>query len=254
MSKEKKQFYVVVHGRQPGIYTEWSGDNGASKQVEGFTGAIYKGFFNKEDALQWLREFSEETLKTYAPNLLDLVDYSTPVQVIDEDIELLKEDKVVIHTDGCAMGNPGAGGFAVILRYKDKQKEISGGFQETTNNRMELMACIEGLRALKQKSSVIVLSDSKYLVDSISNKWIYKWRNDKWIKSKNKKVPNADLWKILLELIEQHEIKFRWIRGHNIDKNNQRCDFLAREAATKLNLPLDSGFNQEDLQVALFDV
>ena len=253
MTKARKQYYVVVHGRQPGFYTEWLGENGASKQVEGFTDAIYKGFYNKEDASQWLREFSEETLQTYAPNLLDLVDYTVPIQVVDGDVELLKEDKVVIHTDGCALGNPGPGGYAVILRYKDRQKEISGGVQETTNNRMELMACIEGLRALKQKSTVVVFSDSKYLVDSINNKWIYKWRNEHWVKSRNRKVLNADLWKTLLDLIGQHEIEFRWIRGHNIDKSNQRCDFLAREVADKSNLSVDTGFDREELQSTLFE-
>jgi ribonuclease HI len=119
---------------------------------------------------------------------------------------------------------------------------------------MELIACIEGLKALKQKSSVIVFSDSKYLIDSINNKWIYKWRNQKWVKSKNRKVPNADLWKTLLELIEQHEIEFRWVRGHNIDKSNQRCDSLAKEAANKPNLPTDIGFDKDELQSALFEI
>jgi len=254
MSKAKKQVYIVVHGRKPGLYNTWFGDDGASKQIENFTDAIYKGFYTKEDALQWLREFSEETLLKYAPNLLDLVDFSKPVETIDYDTELLEQGRVVIHTDGCALGNPGAGGFAAILRYKDRKKEISGGFQETTNNRMELMACIEGLKTLKQKTSVVVFSDSKYLVDSVNNKWLYGWRNKNWIKSKNKKVLNVDLWKNLLELLEQHEVEFRWVRGHNIDKSNQRCDFLANEAAQQKKLPLDTGFSQEELQSSLFDV
>jgi ribonuclease HI len=253
MTKAKKQYYVVVHGRQPGIYTTWFGEDGASKQVENFTDAIYKGFYSKEDALVWLREFSEETLRKFAPNLLEYVDYSKPVEAVDHDAELLNEGKVVIHTDGCALGNPGQGGFAAILRYKEKVKEITGGFRETTNNRMEIMACIEGLKSLKQKSSVVVFSDSKYLVDSIDNKWVYGWRNKNWMKSKSRKVPNADLWKTLLELTEQHEVEFRWVRGHNIDKSNQRCDFLAGEAAQKPNLPVDAGFNLDDLQSSLFD-
>lgn len=254
MSKIKKQYYIVVHGHKPGLYTEWFGDNGASKQVEGFNDAIYKGFYSKEDALQWLREFSEEMLQKYAPNLLDLVDYSIPLKVVDDDVELLKEGKVVIHTDGCALGNPGVGGFAVLLRYKDKEKEITGGFQETTNNRMELIACIEGLKSLKQKSNVIVFSDSKYLVDAIVNQWIYKWRNNHWTKSKSQKVLNADLWKTLLDLIEQHEVELRWVRGHNIDKSNQRCDILAKQAAQQKNLPIDIGFNKDDLQSSLFEM
>lgn len=253
MSKANKKYYLVVHGRQPGIYTSWFGEDGASKQVENFTDTIYKGFYSKEDALAWLRDFSEETLRQYAPNLLEFVDYSKPIEAIDRDTDLLNEGKVVIHTDGCALGNPGQGGYAAILRYKERVKEITGGFRETTNNRMEIMACIEGLKALKQKLSVVVFSDSKYVVDSINNKWVYGWRNKNWVKSKNRKVPNADLWKVLLELIEVHEVEFRWVRGHNNDKNNQRCDFLATEAAQKSNLSIDVGFNQNDLQSSLFD-
>jgi ribonuclease HI len=254
MSKAKKQYYVVVHGRKPGLYAEWFGDNGAANQVGDFPEAIYKGFYSKEDALQWLREFSVETLQKYAPNLLDLVDYSVPVQVVDEDIELLKDGKVIMHTDGSTLGNPGAGGYATILRFKDKEKEISGGFQSTTNNRMELLACIEGLKALKQKCSVIVFSDSKYLVDSMSNGWVIKWRNNNWIKKDGHKVLNSDLWKILLEFVEQNDVEFKWIRSHNIDKSNQRCDFLAKEASKKLNLKIDDGFNSEELQSSMFSI
>jgi ribonuclease HI len=252
MSKTKKQYYIVIHGRKPGLYTEWFGDNGASKQVDGLTDAIYKGFYTKEDALHWLREFSQETLQKYAPNLLDLVDYSVPLKIIDEDIELLKGGKVIMHTDGSTLGNPGVGGYATILKFKDKEKEISGGFQNTTNNRMELMACIEGFRALKQKCSVIVYSDSKYLVDSMTNGWAVKWRNNNWIKKDKHKVLNSDLWGILLELVEQHDVEFKWIRSHNIDKSNHRCDLLAKEASKKLDLEIDNGFNSEELQSSMF--
>ena len=90
MSKAKKQYYIVVHGRQPGFYKNWFGEEGASKQIENFSDAIYKGFYSKEDALEWLRGFGEETLRKYSPNLLDLVDYSVPLKAVDEDVELLK--------------------------------------------------------------------------------------------------------------------------------------------------------------------
>lgn len=253
MTKSKKQYYLVVHGYKPGLYTEWFGKDGAANQVEGFPDAIYKGFHTKEDALQWLKGFSEETLKAYAPNLLDLLDFSAPVQVIDNDVELLKEGKVIIHTDGCSFGNPGAGGFAAILRYKGREKELTGGFQETTSNRMELIACIEGLRTLKQRSSVVIFSDSKYLIDSMKNGWALKWRANRWMKKQSQKVPNSDLWKILLELCEQYEVEFQWVRGHNVDKSNQRCDFLAKEAAKKPNLQVDKGFNKDELQSSLFE-
>ena len=116
------------------------------------------------------------------------------------------------------------------------------------------MACIEGLRALKQESSVVVFSDSKYLVDSMTDKWVCKWRNNGWIKKKSCKVLNSELWKILLELVERHDIEFRWVRRHNIDKSNQRCDYLAKEAANNSSLKIDEGFNRDELQSSLFEI
>jgi len=252
MNKQKKQYYAVVHGRNPGIYNKWFGEDGAADQVENFPEALYKGFYTKEEAIQWLRELGQETLLTYAPGLLELIESSIHLKTIDIYDELLKADRVVIHTDGCALGNPGTGGFATILRFKDRKKEISGGFEETTNNRMELIACIEGLKALKQKCSAVVFSDSKYLVDAMANGWALKWRANRWMKDRSHKVSNADLWAKLLELCEQHEVEFRWVRGHNLDKTNERCDFLAKLAAKKPNLNADEGFNRDELQSPLF--
>lgn len=252
MKKTKKQYYIVVHGHKPGLYTEWFGSNGAANQVVGFPEAIYKGFYTKEDALEWLNEYSRETLLAYAPNLLDLLDFKSSLSSPADDIALLQIEKIVVHTDGCAIQNPGPGGFAVILRHKGRTKEITGGFQNTTNNRMELKACIEGLKALKEKCEVIIFSDSKYVVDGITNGWVEKWNANGWLVKKGQSVANMDLWKELSELCKQHNVEFRWVRGHNINKDNERCDVLASAAAKKPNLKIDEGFSNP-LSSTIFD-
>jgi len=242
MSKQKKQYYVVVHGRAPGIYNQWFGEGGAANQVTNFPEAIYKGFYTREEAIAWLKELGKDTLSALAPNLLDLLYDSPPASQSENIEELLQNGKVVIHTDGSVFVNPGAGGYAAILRHKAHRKVISGGFQNTTNNRMELMACIEGLKALKQKSSVVIFSDSRYVVDAMTEGWTIKWRANGWIKNDKSKVSNIDLWKKLLDLCGQHNVEFRWIRGHYVDKNNERCDYLAMQAARQPNLQVDTGF------------
>ncbi len=134
---------------------------------------------------------------------------------------------VQIFTDGASSGNPGPGGFGTILRYKGHEKEISKGFRKTTNNRMELLAVIEGLKALKFEGlEVIVESDSKYVVDAVEKGWVFNWQKTGF---KNKK--NEDLWRAFLKLYENHKVKFKWIRGHNGHPENERCDVLATTAA-----------------------
>lgn len=141
--------------------------------------------------------------------------------------------KVEIYTDGACSGNPGPGGYGVILRYGEFEKEISGGEAETTNNRMELTAVIKGLSSLKEKCEVTVYSDSKYVVDAINLGWAEKWRSNGWKRNKNDKALNPDLWKELLNLISQHNIEFIWLKGHNGHTENERCDKLAVEAIEK---------------------
>ncbi len=134
--------------------------------------------------------------------------------------------KVEIFTDGACSGNPGAGGYGVILRYKGHEKELSGGEAHTTNNRMELTGVIEGLSALKEPCEVVITTDSRYIVDSIEKGWVYNWQKKNWLR-KSEPVPNTDLWQKLLKLLEIHKVSFNWVKGHNGHSENERCDRLA---------------------------
>jgi len=150
--------------------------------------------------------------------------------------------KVTIYTDGACLGNPGPGGYGVVLLYNGRRKEISGGFRLTTNNRMEMMGVIVGLRALKERCSVTLYSDSEYVVNSISKGWAARWRANGWKRNKKDKAVNADLWEQLLDLIDKHEVKMVWVRGHSGVKENERCDELSVAAAQPKNLPIDEGY------------
>lgn len=139
--------------------------------------------------------------------------------------------KVNIYTDGACRGNPGPGGYGVILEYEGKEKEFSEGFPNTTNNRMELTAAIVGLEALNQPCEVTLYSDSKYLVDAIQKGWLKNWRAKGWKKSDGKPVLNIDLWEKLIVQLEKHKVHFEWVKGHDGHKYNERCDILATTAA-----------------------
>lgn len=134
---------------------------------------------------------------------------------------------VEIFTDGACSGNPGPGGYGAILRAGGKTKEISGGAKETTNNRMELMGVIEALTLLKYPCDVVITTDSKYVVDSVTKGWARSWRKNGWIKSNKKPALNADLWEKLLALLDTHNVKFVWVKGHAGHPENERCDELA---------------------------
>jgi ribonuclease HI len=148
--------------------------------------------------------------------------------------------KVMIYTDGGCIGNPGPGGFGVILKYEHYSKEISGGFRLTTNNRMELIAAIEGLKTLRYPCDVSLFSDSKYLVEAFNKGWLFNWKKKNWKKSDKKDVLNIDLWEQLYDLSKKHKITFHWVKGHNGHIENERCDRLAVEAANNNNLPPDT--------------
>ena len=149
---------------------------------------------------------------------------------------------VIIYTDGSARGNPdGPGGFGTILHYTDEKgqlhtKELSQGYIKTTNTRMELMAAIAGLEALKAPCNVTLYSDSKYLTDAFNQGWIDGWVKKGWKRGKNEPVKNIDLWKRLLAAKEPHNVTFLWVKGHNGHEFNERCDFLATSAALSDNL------------------
>lgn len=147
--------------------------------------------------------------------------------------------KVTIYTDGAARGNPeGPGGYGAVLQYIDSkgvlhEREYSAGYKKTTNNRMELMAVIMGLKALKYPCAVEVYSDSAYTVNAFVNGWILSWKENGWKKSDNKAVLNTDLWQELIKLSEMHEITFKKVKGHADNEYNNRCDALARGAIPK---------------------
>lgn len=141
--------------------------------------------------------------------------------------------KVQIFTDGACSGNPGPGGWGAILRYNEYEREISGGEAHTTNNRMELMACIEALSLLKEPCSVTLTSDSQYVCNAINLGWAKKWRANNWMRNKKDKAVNPDLWERLLGLCETHQVEFVWVKGHNEHPENERCDRLAVAAAQK---------------------
>lgn len=150
--------------------------------------------------------------------------------------------KVIIYTDGGCSGNPGKGGYAAILTFGEHRKELFGGYKLTTNNRMELMACIKGLEALKYPCEVLVTSDSKYVVDAIEKGWAKKWQQNNWKRSNKLKAENTDLWGILLKLTEIHVTKFEWIKGHDGHPENERCDQLAKQAFGSEYLEDDIGY------------
>ena len=141
--------------------------------------------------------------------------------------------QVEIFTDGACSGNPGPGGYGVILRYKGVSKELSGGEEQTTNNRMELTAVITGLSALKEPCAVTLYTGSKYIIDAIQKGWAKKWRANGWMRNAKDPALNPDLWEKLLDLLEKHEVTFVWVKGHAGHPENERCDQLAVQESLK---------------------
>lgn len=141
---------------------------------------------------------------------------------------------VDIYTDGACSGNPGPGGYGAVLVYNGKEKELCGGDSQTTNNRMELTAVIEALRALKEPCSVTLTTDSKYVSDGITLGWAKSWKAKGWRKADGKPALNPELWETLLELLEKHEVEFVWVKGHAGHPYNERCDALAVSYYKKL--------------------
>lgn len=141
--------------------------------------------------------------------------------------------KVYIFTDGACSGNPGPGGWGAVLRYNTTEKELSGGEKETTNNRMELTACIEALTLLKEPCEVLLTTDSQYVVNGITKGWAESWRQNGWRKADKKPALNSDLWELLLVQCERHKVTFNWIKGHAGHEENERCDTLAVGAYQK---------------------
>jgi len=151
---------------------------------------------------------------------------------------------ITIYTDGACSGNPGSGGYGVVLIYNNKRKELSEGFKLTTNNRMEILAVIKGLEILNQPCEVTLYSDSKYVVDAIEKGWVERWKSNNWKRNKKEMAVNIDLWEKLLQLLAIHKVKFIWVKGHANNIENERCDELARNSILNGNLKDDTGYHK----------
>lgn len=226
-----KKVYAVAAGHKPGLYDNWPE---AEQQVKGYAGARFKGFADRAEAERWLRDpqYRQATARN-----------SREPQQPASDLPAPSAGEIRIYTDGGCRHNPGPGGYGAIVIVDGKEQELSGGFRHTTNNRMELMACIVALRALKQRNHPVTLySDSSYVVNGISKGWAKNWRRKGWIKSDRQPAVNPDLWGELLELTEKLDITFQWVKGHAGHPLNERCDQLAVAASRQANLPVDEGY------------
>ena len=154
--------------------------------------------------------------------------------------------EVIIYTDGACLGNPGPGGYGVVLKYGNHRKELSEGFRKTTNNRMEILAAVVALKAIKsnEKVKIILHSDSQLLIKAINEGWLDKWQKKNWKAKGNDKRLNYDLWIKLLEELPKHDIEFKWVKGHDGIPENERCDVLSKEAAQKANLKIDKEYEK----------
>ena len=154
----------------------------------------------------------------------------------------MTEKKIIIYTDGAAAGNPGPGGYGIVMKYGSLRKELSGGFRRTTNNRMELLAVIVALEQLKyDDSSATIYSDSKYVCEAVNREWLFDWERKGF-----KKKKNPDLWRRFLESYRKHRIRLVWVKGHSNIPENERCDQLAVEASHQAHLPVDEGYQQDE--------
>jgi ribonuclease HI len=242
----RRKFYAIVEGRKPGIYDEWFGADGAEAQVKGIANAVYKSFQSLTEAEAWYTRMagSPPTYTQVSAPVSGQGEPATDYYAIHRDS--LAAGKVVIYTDGGCIGNPGAGGYGAVLLFMDRRRELSGGFARTTNNRMELMACIAGLRALKQKSAAVIFCDSAYVVQGIEKGWARRWRDNEWMRTEGgelKAVKNTDLWGQLLEQCEYHDVTFVQVKGHAGSAENERCHQLSTQAMNRPGLPVDEGYD-----------
>ena len=248
MGKPKK-YYAVARGRNPGIFTSWFGPGGAEVQIRRYAGARYKGFPSIEEARNWMENQVEAapSAKKKRPSRAESA--ADPDGVGDT------AGKILVYTDGGCRGNPGPGGYGVVILDGEERTELARGFRLTTNNRMELLACVVALEALKAPSDVVLHSDSRYVVNGMSKGWAKKWRANNWMRTKQEAAENADLWARLLDLSARHRVEFVWVRGHAGHDENERCDALATGAADGADLAEDQAYVQGRTKItsSLFD-
>lgn len=229
----KPKYYAVAAGRTTGIFTSWSV---TESQVKGFAGARYKSFASRAEAQSWL----ENPVRTPA------APRKKPERTSPPAAAAVPPGALVIYTDGGAINNPGPGGYGIVICDGDVMRECAGGFRMTTNNRMEMTACLVALREVAGCGRPIVLySDSSYLVNGITKGWARSWRARGWRKADGGPALNADLWAELLDLLEGENVTFRWVKGHAGNPLNERCDQLAVSAARSADLPIDHGYERD---------
>lgn len=275
----KKHFYTVVKGRRPGIYTQWTGPGGAEEQVKGYPGAVFQGFATREEAEAYRKSggksrggSADQSADSVAqPALLpaDPVKAAPPAlprasasraaapraaAARTSHLAELEAGKVVIFTDGASTGNPGPGGYGAVVLVGDERKELAGGFRCTTNNRMELMGVIAALESLDAAEDpgvppapAALYSDSRYVVDAVQKGWARRWKANGWMRARDaagkiNRAENVDLWERVLDLLDRRAVEFHWVRGHASNPENERCDWLAVQAAKGRSLPKDPGF------------
>ncbi len=224
------KYYAVAQGRKTGIFTSWPE---AEQQVRGFTNAIFKSFKTLQEAEAFLKNpsFSHKSGSNKSG--------PSKTQEYPEAADYPR-GTIVVYTDGGAIGNPGPGGYGVVI--KDR-KEISGGYNLTTNNRMELKAVMVAMEALQgEKAPIVLHSDSKYVINGLNKGWAKNWKKKNWVKSDGNPAMNSDMWALLLDLQEKIDITFKWVKGHAGDPLNERCDELANGVARKKGMPDDIGY------------
>jgi len=234
---KKKKYYAIAAGRNPGIYLEWFGDRGAEFQVTGFRGAVFKGFPTRQEAEAFMDAYSNRQPSTRKKK--PVAKKKTIKQKQSE-----PKNQLTIYTDGGAINNPGPGGYGVVIIEGNKRKELYFGYRRTTNNRMELMACIAGMKAVKKPTSILLYSDSKYVVEGIDKGWAKRWQKNGWMRTKTDQAKNPDLWELMLELCDYHRVQFRWVKGHAGNPENERCDKLAVSAAKGKKFLVDNVYEE----------
>lgn len=240
----KKKFYGVAVGRVPGVYTTWFGPDGAEVQVKGFQGAKFKSFATRAEAEAFIKNgINQNRSSSKNASRKKAATFFLP----EDEAKALALKRTLVFTDGGAINNPGPGGYGVVIQRPDgKTQELSGGYRLTTNNRMELTACIVGLEALpKTVQMVTLVSDSRYVVDGITKGWAKRWQKNNWMRTKTEKAINSDLWQRLLKLCQRHQVDFKWIKGHAGHAQNERCDKLAVAAARSKDLHIDTAYEAE---------
>ena len=215
-----KKFYAVAKGRKPGIYNNWPE---TQAQVSGFEGAVHKSFKTRAEAEEWMLSPSYGAGKAKGKK-------ASPTP---QSAAITPDNALLIYSDGGAIGNPGVGAFGVMIIDGDDRRELKGGFHHTTNNRMELLGCIMGLKAVSESTppdrSIVVTTDSSYVVNGISKGWAKSWKAQGWRKSDGKPALNTDLWDRLLSLVDSRQVAFKWVKGHAGHPENERCDALVNE-------------------------